>query len=188
MTTLYVKNMVCNRCIKAVANILHSMNIIHEQILLGEIKLQKEPGDAEKAVFQSRLQEEGFELIDDKKTRIIEQIKRLIIERVATELNETTNNLSDYLSAKLHLDYAYLSSLFSSIEGFTIEKYYIAQKIERAKELLVYGELSLSEIAFRLGYSSTQYLSNQFKKVTGLTPSYFKQVGAEKRKPLDQVA
>jgi AraC-like DNA-binding protein len=122
-----------------------------------------------------------------KKTRIIEHIKRLIIQRVNSELDEVTDNLSDYLVSHVHFDYPHLSNLFSSIEGITIEKYYIAQKIEKAKELLVYDELSLSEISFKLGYSSVQHLSNQFKKVTGLTPSHFKQIGATRRKPLDRI-
>jgi AraC family transcriptional regulator len=179
--------MVCNRCIQAVQSILCELKIGHGPVLLGEVPLQGEFADDQKRILSERLQEQGFELIDDKKTRIIESIKRLIIQRVNSELDETNDNLSSYLTAQLHLDYSYLSHLFSSIEGTTIEKYYIAQKIERAKELLVYNELSLSEIAFKLGYSSVQHLSNQFKKVTGLTPSHFKQIGARRRKPLDHI-
>jgi AraC family transcriptional regulator len=184
---LYIKNMVCSRCVKSVVSILQALNISCQSVLLGEVHLAGEISAEQREQLRKPLAEEGFELIDDKKTRVIEQIKRLIIRRVNGELDEATDNLSHYLSAELHLDYPYLSTLFSSVEGTTIEKYYIAQKIEKAKELLVYGELSLSEIAYRLGYSSVQYLSNQFKKVTGLTPSHFKQVGAEKRRPLDQV-
>jgi AraC family transcriptional regulator len=184
---LYVKNMVCNRCVKSVVGVLQGLGIAYQSVLLGEILLAQEITAGQQEALRKALAEEGFELIDDKKTRVIEQIKRLIIKRVNSELDETTDNLSHYLSAHLHLDYPYLSTLFSSVEGTTIEKYYIAQKIEKAKELLVYGELSLSEIAYRLGYSSVQHLSNQFKKVTGLTPSHFKLVGAEKRKPLDKV-
>jgi AraC family transcriptional regulator len=184
---LYVKNMVCNRCIKSVAGILKELKTSYQSVLLGEVHLVEDISGSQREALAKALSEEGFELIDDRKTRIIEQIKRLIIQRVNSELDEATDNLSGYLSAHLHLDYPYLSTLFSSVEGTTIEKYYIAQKIEKAKELLVYGELTLSEIAYRLGYSSVQHLSNQFKKVTGLTPSHFKQVGAEKRKPLDEV-
>lgn len=179
--------MVCGRCIKSVVGVLNALGIAYHSVLLGEVHLAGEISNEQREQLRKALAEEGFELIDDKKTRVIEQIKRLIIRRVNGELDEATDNLSDYLSAQLHLDYPYLSTLFSSVEGTTIEKYYIAQKIEKAKELLVYGELSLSEIAYRLGYSSVQHLSNQFKKVTGLTPSHFKQVGAEKRKPLDEV-
>ena len=126
-------------------------------------------------------------MIDDKKSRIIEKIKNIIIDLVHHQDNEAKTNLSDVLSNELHHDYNYLSNLFSEVEGTTIEKYFIAQKIERVKELLVYDELSLSEIAFQLNYSSVAYLSNQFKKTTGLTPSHFKQIKEEKRKPLDEV-
>ncbi|MEA4982682.1 MAG: AraC family transcriptional regulator, partial [Paludibacter sp.] len=129
----------------------------------------------------------GFQLIDDKKSRIIEKVKNTIVDLVHLHDNNIQTNLSDVLSDALHLDYKYLSNIFSEVEGTTIEKYFIAQKIEKVKELLVYDELSLSEIALRLNYSSVAYLSNQFKKVTGLTPSHFKQVGENKRKPLDQV-
>jgi len=184
---LYIKNMVCNRCIKVVSNTLEYLKIEHGPVLLGEVTLEKELTPDQKHNLEQHLKEDGFELIDDKKTRIIEKIKRLIIRRISKDLDEANDNLSGYLTGHIHLDYPYLSSLFSSIEGITIEKYYIAQKIEKAKELLVYDELSLSEIAYKLGYSSVQHLSNQFKKVTGLTPSHFKRMGAEKRKPLDQI-
>ena len=143
--------------------------------------------DEQKKNFDAVLTSLGFELIDDKKSRIIEKIKNIIIELVHHQDNDTKNNLSDVLISKLHHDYNYLSNLFSEIEGTTIEKYFIAQKIEKVKELLVYDELSLSEIAFRLNYSSVAYLSNQFKKVTGLTPSHFKQIREDKRKSLDKV-
>ena len=129
----------------------------------------------------------GFDIIDDKKIRLIEQIKTIIIDLVHHQDNVTKTNLSDVLSSKLFHDYNYLSNLFSEVEGTTIEKYFIAQKIEKVKELLVYDELSLSEIAFRLNYSSVAYLSNQFKKVTGLSPSHFKNIREDRRKPLDEV-
>ena len=179
--------MVCNRCIKAVSGLLCDLQIEHGPVLLGEVSLPQELSEDKKVILQQRLQDEGFELIDNKKSRIIERTKRLILDRINGELDEASDNLSHYLSAQLHLDYPYLSTLFSSIEGITIEKYYIAQKIEKAKELLVYDELSLSEIAYKLGYSSVQHLSNQFKKVTGLTPSHFKQIGAQRRNPLDKI-
>src|SRR5690606_36069809 len=133
------------------------------------------------------LQTLGFELIDDKRSRQIMQIKSAIIDLVHQRNNSIKINLSNYVSNKLNHDYTYLSNLFSEVEGTTIEKYFIAQKIEKVKELLVYDELSLSEISFQLNYSSVAYLSNQFKKVTGLTPSHFKQIRADKRKPLDKV-
>ena len=185
--TVYIKNMVCNRCVKTVTAILCELGIEHNKVLLGEVALTKELAVKEREQLLQRLHEEGFELIDNKKARIVEQVKKIILEHVMVEADEKTQNLSDLIADKLHLEYSYLSHLFSSIEGITIEKYHIAQKIEKAKELLVYDELSLSEIAYQLGYSSVQHLSNQFKKVTGLTPSHFKQVGAEKRNPLDSV-
>ena len=184
---LYIKNMVCNRCIKAVTQILSNLHIEHGRVLLGEVHLLSPLSVTHQTALTDKLLEEGFELIDDKKTRVIEQVKKLIIQRVGQPFNDDNENLSAYLTQHLHLDYSYLSHLYSDVEGTTIEKYYIAQKIEKAKELLVYGEQSLSQIAFDLGYSSVQHLSNQFKKITGLTPSHFKKIGAAKRKPLDKV-
>jgi len=154
---------------------------------LGEVELDRNISDEEKQFINKHLESFGFELIDDKKSRLIGQIKSLIIELVHHLNNEINTNLSEFLSSKLHHDYTYLSNLFSDVEGSTIEKYFIAQKIEKVKELLVYNELSLSEIAFQLNYSSVAHLSNQFKKVTGLTPSHFKNIKILKRKPLDEV-
>lgn len=179
--------MVCNRCIMVVQSEMDKLGLAVEHIKLGEVTLEKEPTVSERTALEGALVPLGFQLIDDKKSRIIEQIKNVIIELVHHQDNDAKTNLSDVLSEKLHHDYNYLSNLFSEVESTTIEKYFIAQKIEKVKELLVYDELSLSEIAFRLNYSSVAYLSNQFKKVTGLTPSHFKQIKEEKRKPLDQV-
>lgn len=185
---LYIKNMVCDRCIRAVVDLLYNLNITHEAVILGEVELKKELTSEQKVQLQLRLSALGFELIDDRKSQLIEQIKVLLVQLVQTSEGEPRENLFDYLTRNLHQDYSYLSNFFSSVEGITIEKHLISLKIEKAKELLVYGELSLSEIAWKLGYSSVQYLSNQFKKVTGLTPSHFKQIGAEKRKPLDKMS
>jgi len=187
MSVLFIKNMVCNRCIMVVQNEMDKLGLAVEHIKLGEVTLEKEPAASERTVLEGALVSLGFQVIDDKKSRIIEQIKNVIIELVHHQDNDTKTNLSDVLSEKLHHDYNYLSNLFSEVESTTIEKYFIAQKIEKVKELLVYDELSLSEIAFRLNYSSVAYLSNQFKKVTGLTPSHFKQIKEDKRKPLDAV-
>lgn len=187
MARLFIRNMVCNRCIMAVQNELDSMGLKALQIKLGEVDLEKELSDQEKEQLDQRLIALGFERIDDRKSRIIEQIKTTIIDLVHHRDNDSKINLSDLLNDKLQHDYNYLSNLFSEVEGTTIEKYFIAQKIERVKELLVYDELSLSEIAHRLNYSSVAYLSNQFKKVTGLTPSHFKKKGEDRRKPLDEV-
>lgn len=179
--------MVCNRCIMVVKSELDKLGIEPNDVQLGEVTLEKELTIQEKEKFNQTLVSLGFEMIDDKKSRLIEQIKNTIIGLVHHQDNETKTNLSDVLSGKLFHDYNYLSNLFSEVEGTTIEKYFIAQKIEKVKELLVYDELSLSEIAFRLNYSSVAYLSNQFKKVTGLSPSHFKKIREDRRKPLDEV-
>jgi len=156
-------------------------------VTLGEVLLAEEITGSEKEILNQHLKTFGFEIIDDRKSRLIGQIKSSIIEIVHQQNSELKSNLSDYLSSKLHHDYSHLSNLFSEVEGTTIEKYFIAQKIERVKELLVYDELSLSEIADQMNYSSVAYLSNQFKKVTGLTPTFFKNIKTDKRKPLDEV-
>ncbi len=184
---LYIKNMVCNRCIMAVKNELEKFGHQSLNITLGEVQLSNEMTDSEKDIFGERLKTLGFEMIDDKKSRIIGQIKSSIIEVVHHHNDGLKSNLSDYLSNRLHHDYTYLSNLFSETEGITIEKYFITQKIEKVKELLVYDELSLSEIATKMNYSSVAYLSNQFKKVTGLTPTYFKNIKENKRRPLDEL-
>ena len=185
--TLFIKNMVCNRCILVIQNELDKLGVTVKNIKLGEVTLEKELTSEEREHLNKTLLSLGFEIIDDKKSRIIEKIKNLIINLVHHQDSETKINLSELLSNELHHDYNYLSNLFSEVEGTTIEKYFIAQKIEKVKELLVYDELSLSEIAFRLHYSSVAYLSNQFKKVTGLTPSHFKKIRKDKRTPLDEV-
>ncbi|WP_276089025.1 AraC family transcriptional regulator [Pedobacter sp. JY14-1] len=187
MTTLHIKNMVCNRCILVVQNELEKLGLQVESVKLGEATVADTLSSEKSAQLEEILVSLGFQVIDDKKGRIIAEIKRIIIELVHYRDEGQKNNLSDVLSRELHHDYNYLSNLFSEVEGTTIEKYLIAQKVERVKELLVYDELSLSEIAFKLNYSSVAYLSNQFKKVTGLTPSQFKKIGEEKRTPLDQV-
>ena len=187
MAVIYIKNMVCNRCIWVVQNEFDKLSINTKHISLGEVLLEESLSDKQKKDLEAVIVPLGFELIDDKRSRIIEKIKNTIIDLVHYQDSDLKNNLSDILSAELHHDYKYLSNLFSEIEGTTIEKYFIAQKIEKVKELLMYDELTLSEIAFQLNYSSVAYLSNQFKKVTGLTPSHFKQIKAKKRKPLDKV-
>ncbi|MGV3686204.1 MAG: AraC family transcriptional regulator [Daejeonella sp.] len=184
---LYIKNMVCNRCKMVVKSELEKAGLEPVSVELGEVQVKEDTIDGVKDQLLESLQSLGFDLIDDKRSRIIEKIKNVIIDQVHHHDNHAKNNLSDVLSAELHYDYNYLSNLFSEVEGTTIEKYFIAQKIEKVKELLVYDELTLSEIAFRLNYSSVAYLSNQFKKVTGLTPSHFRQVGRNKRKTLDEV-
>ncbi|MFA9213132.1 MAG: helix-turn-helix domain-containing protein [Candidatus Methylacidiphilales bacterium] len=184
---LYIKNMVCNRCVLVVKSELEKLGHLPSTISLGEVELKDDLADFEKTNIDIHLKTFGFQLIDDKKSRLIGQIKSSIIEIIHHQNSELKSNLSNYLINKLHHDYTYLSNLFSEVEGTTIEKYFIAQKIEKVKELLVYDELSLSEIADQMNYSSVGYLSNQFKKITGLTPTHFKNVKEKKRKPLDKV-
>ncbi len=186
---LFIRNMVCNRCVMAVENMLNKMDIGFTSVQLGEVQLKHALTDAQKEALSGELQRIGFDLIDSRISGVIEKIKQLTIKRARNQVSEEEAKLklSVFLSQQLHHEYTYLSSIFSSIESRTIENYFIEQRIEYVKELLVYGELSLSQIAMKLEYSSTAHLSAQFKKVTGLTPSYYKQVGANKRKALDQV-
>ncbi len=184
---VYIKNMVCNRCITAVRQLMDELKIPYSNIQLGEVTLKKDLTEKEEHILKSRLADLGFELLDDSKKRIIDKIKTAIIEQVHYGKGEERFNFSEQLSSKLHKDYSYLSNLFSGTEGITIEKYMINQKIEKVKELIVYDEFNISEIAENLGYSSPAHLSAQFKKVTGLTPSQFKKMPGNKRRSLDQV-
>ncbi|CAM3660115.1 AraC family transcriptional regulator [Flavobacterium saliperosum S13] len=184
---LYIKNMVCHRCVLAVETILNTLNLSYKTITLGEIEFQNPLQDADRVKLSEQLQLIGFELIDDKKHQLIERIKNHIVQFIHHDKELLKTNLSDFLASELGYEYNYLSNLFSEVEGTTIEKYVILQKIEKVKELIVYDELSLKEIANQLGYSSVAYLSNQFKKVTGLTPSHFKSIGQQKRVPLDHL-
>jgi AraC family transcriptional regulator len=188
-TTLLVKNMVCHRCILAVEDILRNESILFQKVIFGEIHLQDELSPDNKERLINKFKAIGFELIDNHNTALIEKIKQLVIKKARNEVGETESNtkLSLYLSNSVSHEYTYLSSLFSSVEGRTIENYFIEQRIEKAKELLVYGQLTLSQIAFELEYSSTAHLSTQFKKITGLTPTYFKELGVAKRKSLDKI-
>lgn len=184
---LYIKNMVCNRCKMVVKSEFDKLGYHTTAVELGEVEIKNELTEIEKQNLNIALQKFGFNLIDDKKSRLIERVKTLVVELVHYNNNDLKTNLSDYISSRLNHDYNYISNLFSDVEGTTIEKYFIAQKIEKVKELLVYDELSLSEIAFKLNYSSVAYLSNQFKKVTGLSPSHFRNIKGNKRLPLDEV-
>lgn len=188
-TVLLVKNMVCQRCIMAVEAILQSEKIPFHKVVFGEIHLIDAINEDQKSRLKTKLSAVGFELIDNHTSGLIEKIKQLVIKRARNEMDSTDKKtkLSIYLSDIIHHEYTYLSSLFSAIEGRTIENYFIEQRIEKAKELLVYDQLSLSEIAFQLEYSSVAHLSTQFKKITGLTPTYFKELGTSKRKALDEV-
>lgn len=184
---LYIKNMVCNRCKMVVRSELEQLGLQPLDVELGEVELEQALTEVQKEQLEKRFSELGFELIDDKKSRLIDRVKTLVIALVHYSGEPQNRNVSDYLTEHIPMEYNYLSNLFSEVEGTTIEKYYIAQRIERVKELLVYDELSLSQIADRMGYSSVAYLSTQFKKVAGLTPSHFKNVRAAKRKSIDRV-
>ena len=172
---LFIKNMVCPRCILVVRDILRQAGIEASSVVLGE------------AVLPAELTAERRKELDARRKQTVERVKNTVIELVREKDAALRTNLSDYIADRLHQDYGAVSSLFSEIENTTIEQYFIAQKIERVKELLAYGELSLGEIADKLNYSSTAHLSAQFKKVTGLTPSHFRKIGENRRKSLDKV-
>lgn len=179
--------MVCNRCKTAVASELKKFRLHPTSIQLGEVSITEELNEESKSLLNKSLMLLGFELIDDRKSRMIEKIKNTIVEIVHFSNEHLRTNLSALISEKLKHDYNYLSNLFSMVEGITIEKYFIAQKIERVKELLKYDELSLNEIADQLNYSSAAYLSSQFKSVTGMTTSQFKSLKKKNRISLDEV-
>jgi AraC family transcriptional regulator len=189
MTALYIKNMVCNRCIYMVDHLFKEAGLVPLEVRLGEVQLARDPAAAELAVVEKKLQEFGFELLSDQKSRIIEKIKTTAIDYIGQHAQSDHKGpiFSEFLSAALHRDYSFLSKLFSEAEDITIEKYLIRQKIEKVKEWLSYDELSLSEIADRLGYSGVAHLSSQFKKTTGFTPSAFRKMKDHHRRPLDEV-
>ena len=171
---LYVKNMVCVRCKMIVQQLLRKLDIHYLSIELGEIEIVENMSPGRLLEFKELLSGYGLELLDNRKSILIEKIKKVIVELIHYDDEPLKINFSDYLSKKLNHDYTYLANLFSEAEGINIEHYIIMHKIERVKELLAYDELSLTEISYNLHYSSVAHLSNQFKKVTGLTPSNFK--------------
>ena len=185
---LFIKNMVCNRCREVVKQQLELLLIDYRSIELGEVTLNKPIAPDQFFILKEQLHMLGFELLNDYKASLVTQIKSAIINFIhCTDCTGMNKKLSVMLAEKLSADYNYLSALFSSVEGITVEQYVILQRIEKAKELLTYNEASLSQIADALGYSSVQHLSQQFKKVTGLTPSQFKNSKDLSRKPLDEV-
>ncbi len=184
---LYIKNMVCSRCKMVVKSVFENMGIIPLSVELGVVELENDIQEAEKQELLKSLRGFGFDLIDDKKSKTIDKIKTLIIDVVQNKNNDLKINLSDYISQELHQDYNTLSNLFSEVENTTIEKYFMNQKIEKVKELIIYDELSLSEIAYSLNYSSVSHLSNQFKKITGFSPTYFKNLKSIKRRQIEDL-
>jgi len=184
---LHIKNMVCARCKMAVAAELEKLQLKPLKVELGEVEIEGEPEPDKLHLLQKRLSALGFGIIDDRKSRLIERVKNAVVTLIHHTQNAGNINLSDYIAGQVNYDYNYVSNLFSEVEGTTIEKYLIAQKIEKVKELLRYDELSLSQIADQLGYSSVAYLSNQFKKQTGLTPTFFKSHKQSKRSNIDDL-
>ena len=179
--------MVCIRCKMVVKSELEKLGLHFISVDLGEVEILENISPEHLSQFNEGLKKSGLELMDDKKSLLIEKIKICIVELVHYSDEQLKVNLSDYLSEKLNFDYTYLANLFSEVEGKTIEKFFIAHKIEKAKELLVYDELNLTEIADKLHYSSVAHLSNQFKRITGLTPSHFKKLKHKRRIALEDV-
>lgn len=185
---IHIRNMVCGRCIKTVREILKNEGLHAESVTLGEVVLADPASKGTLDNLKIALKAEGFELLDDNHSREISRIKDLLIQLIHYgDLENMDQNISDYLSQHLHKEYKYLSHLFSSSENMTIEQFVIFQKIEKVKELLVYNELSLKEIAFQMGYSSVAHLSSQFKRITGFTTSQFKKLKDHKRIALDKI-
>ena len=184
---IYIKNMVCNRCIMAVKQQFEKAGIKPVNVILGEVALSSPLTVSESKDISNKLNELGFEILDSKNQKIIEKIKNLLIANVQGGDIEEHFSLTEFITTKLNKEYTQLSRLFSEVEGVTLEQFFILQKIEKVKELLVYDELSLSEISYKLGYSSVAHLSAQFKKVTGYTPSEFKKIGSIRRASLDKL-
>ena len=184
---LYIKNMVCNRCIEAVREVFRQAGVAIKEVTLGEVEVDHDLSSQQQADIRELLRKRGFDLLEDKNSQVIERIKNLVIELIHGNAGPIKVNYSTYLEERIGRDYSFLSSLFSSVEGVTIEKYIILQRLEKVKELLIYDEQNLSEIAHRLNYSSVQHLSNQFKKATGMSPTAFKKQRLNLRNPLDKV-
>ena len=179
--------MVCIRCKMVVKKELAKLGLHYSTVELGEVELLSTISPGQHDQFKAALLKSGLELMDDKKSVLIQKIKNIIVELVHYSEEPPTMKFSEFLSQRLNHDYTYLANLFSEVQGTTIEKFFIAHKIERVKELLVYDELNLTEIAYLMHYSSVAHLSTQFKKVTGLTPSHFKQLRNKRRSMLEDV-
>lgn len=179
--------MVSNRCKLAVKEELKKLGLHFIVVDLGEVEIMENISEEQRASLKTALLASGLELMDDKKSILIEKIKSTIIEMVHYSDEVIKINFSDFLSEKLHYDYTYLSNLFSEVQGTTIEQFIIYNKIERIKELIIYDELNITEIAYKMNYSSVGHLSNQFKKATGLSPSHFKQLKDKRRSPIEDI-
>lgn len=184
---LYIKYMVSTRCKMVVKDELKKMGLHFIVVDLGEVDIMENLSSEQRNQLKKELLVSGLELMDDKRAVLIEKIKNVIIEMVHYSDELPKVNYSDYISEKLNHDYTYLSNIFSEVKGITIQQFIIEHKIERAKELLLYDELNLTEISYKLNYSSVAHLSNQFKKVTGLSPSHFKQLKDKRRSPIEDI-
>ena len=184
---LYIKNMVSLRCKMLVKATLDTMNISYSSIELGEVDVKEELTENQRMQLHANLLNSGLVLMDNQKAILVEKIKAVVIEMVhyADEFPKTKHSV--YIGEKLHYNYTYLANLFSEVKGITLEQFIIIHKVEKVKELILYDEMNLSEIAFKLNYSSSGHLSNQFKKITGLTPSFFKKLRAKRQKPLEDL-
>lgn len=185
--TLFIKHMVSNRCKLAVKEELKKLGLHYVFVDLGEVKIKESISIEKRELLKLNLHQSGLELMDDKKAMLIEKIKTIIIEMVHHTDEIIKINFSDYLSAKMNHDYTYLSNLFSESQHTTIEHYIILHKTERIKELISDGENNITEIAWKMGYSSVAHLSNQFKKATGQSPSFFKQLKDKHRCPIEEI-
>ena len=179
--------MVSNRCKIAVKDELKKLGLHFIVVELGEVEIMEQISESQKQELKSALLVSGLELMDDKRAILIEKIKTIIIEMIHHSDGEMKMKFSCYLSEKLQHDYTYLSNLFSEVQGVTIEQFLISHKVERVKELIIYDELNMTEIAWKMNYSSVAHLSNQFKKVTGLSPSHFKQLKDRRRSPIEEI-
>ena len=179
--------MVSNRCKLSVKEALKSLGLHFILLELGEVEVMGELSSSQLQQLKATLLLSGLELMDDKRSVLIERIKNTVIEMVHHSDEVIKINFSNYLSEKLNYDYTYMANLFSEVQGTTIEQYIIANKTERIKELIIYGELNFTEIAHKMNYSSVAHLSNQFKKATGLSPSHFKQLKNKRRNPLEEL-
>lgn len=184
---LFIKNMVSVRCKIVVKEELNKLGIQFAIVDIGEVNLMEDITPEQKEEFRAALLTSGLELMEDKKSVLIEKVKNIIIDMVHYKEDLIKIKFSDYLSEKLNHDYSYLSNLFSEVQGITIEQFIIAHKVERIKEMIIYDELNISEIAWKLNYSSVAHLSNQFKKVTGLSPSHYKQLKEKRRSPIENI-
>ncbi|HET6989935.1 MAG TPA: AraC family transcriptional regulator [Bacteroidia bacterium] len=184
---LFIKYMVSTRCKIVVKEVLKELGLHFVLVDLGEVEVMENISAEDREKIKTGLLEAGLELMDDKRAMLIEKIKNVIVEMVHHSNEAIKVNFSDFLSKKLDHDYTYMANLFSEVQGTTIEQFIISHKVERIKELIIYGELNITEIAWKMNYSSVAHLSNQFKKMTGLSPSHFKQLKDKKRSPIEEI-